>query len=82
MNVQWEATAYTYSENIGTVQLVLHKVGCTVSNVSVEVMTVVGNATGMTSQAYETSSELCDNMLCLQCALMSTGPCFTYSNSL
>ena len=67
VKVQWEATAYTYSENIGTVQLVLHKVGFTVSNVSVEVMTVVGNATGMTNQAYESSP---DNILCLQCALM------------
>jgi len=67
VKVQWEATAYTYSENIGTVQLILHKVGFTVSNVSVEVMTVVGNATGMTNQAYETSP---DNILCLQCALI------------
>ena len=53
VTVQWGATAYTYSEDCGTVQLVLLKEGSTVSNVSVEVVTVAGNATGMTSQACQ-----------------------------
>ena len=53
VKVQWEDIAYTVSEHSGTVQLVLLKVGSTVSNVSVEVMTVVGNATGMTSEACQ-----------------------------
>ena len=54
MRVEWEATAYTVSEESGTVQLVLLKVGSTVSNVSVEVMTMVGSAVGEACQAYLT----------------------------
>lgn len=49
--IQWETTAYTVSEDVGAVQLMLLKVGSTVSNVSVQVMTVTVNATGKTGQA-------------------------------
>ena len=46
MRIQWEKTAYTVSENNRTVELRLIKVGSTVTNVSVQVMTVAVNATG------------------------------------
>ena len=46
MSIQWEATAYTVSEDSGIIQLVLLKEGATVNNVSVEVVTVAGSATG------------------------------------
>ena len=51
ISIQWEASAYTVSESNETVQLMLLKVGSTVSNVSVQVMTVAGSATGETGQA-------------------------------
>ena len=47
MTIQWEATAYTYSEDSETLHLLLLKEGFTVSNVSVEVTAVAGSATGM-----------------------------------
>ena len=53
MNVQWQVSSYTVSEDSGTVQLVLLKEGPTVSNVSVEVMTIASSATGMTGQAHQ-----------------------------
>ena len=59
VRIQWEATSYTYSENIGTVQLVLLKEGSAVSDVLVEVTTVVGSASGM---SYRTSFEICNNL--------------------
>ena len=46
VSIQWEATAYTVSEDSGIIQLVLLKEGATVNNVSVEVVTVAGSATG------------------------------------
>ena len=50
VNIQWEATTYTVSEDSETVQLVLLKEGSTDSNVSVAVMTVASSATGESSQ--------------------------------
>ena len=55
VRIQWQTTAYTVSEESGTVQLVLLKEGPTVSNVSVEVMTIVGTAVGEACQASLTS---------------------------
>ena len=55
VSVQWQVNSYTVSEDSGTVQLVLLKEGPTVSNVSVEVMTVASSATGMTGQAHQTN---------------------------
>ena len=46
VTIQWEITAYTVSENSGTVQLMLLKEGFTDNNVSVEVTTVGSGATG------------------------------------
>ena len=46
MRIQWEKTAYTVSENNGTVELGLIKIGSTVTNVSVQVMTVAVSAMG------------------------------------
>ena len=46
MSIQWEDTAYTVSEDSGSVQLVLLMQGSTDTNVSVDVMTVASSATG------------------------------------
>ena len=46
VSIRWENTAYTISEDSGTVQFILLKEGSTDSNVSVEVMTVASSATG------------------------------------
>ena len=46
MSIQWEDTAYTVSEDSGTVHLVLLKEGSTDRNISVEVKTVASSATG------------------------------------
>ena len=58
VSIQWEATAYTVSEDSGTVQLMLLKEGSAGSNISVEVATVAGSATGMRSQACCTSLQI------------------------
>ena len=62
VNIQWEATAYTYSENSGTVELLLFKEGSTLSSVSVEVITVAGSATGEIDQAFKACFKICNNL--------------------
>ena len=59
VNIQWDSTAYTVSEDSEIVQLVLLKEGFTVSNVSVEVMTAAGSAIGEIHQACKTCNEMC-----------------------
>ena len=54
MSIQWEDTAYTVSEDSGSVQLVLLMQGSTDTNVSVDVTTVASSATGKTDQANQT----------------------------
>ena len=76
LRVEWETTSYTQSEGIGTVELVLLKEGFASSNVSVEVMTVAGSATGTTSQAHQISFEICNDLLYLK--LLLSGPHCTY----
>ena len=58
VSIQWEATAYTASEGSGAVQLVLLREGSADGNVSVQVTTVAGSATGKTGQRCQTRSEI------------------------
>jgi len=51
VSIQWEDTAYTVSEDSGSVHLVLLMQGSTDTNVSVNVTTVTSSATGKTGQA-------------------------------
>ena len=50
VSIQWEATAYTVSEDSRILQLVLLKVGGTTFDAAVEITTVAINATGSHSQ--------------------------------
>ena len=51
VSIQWEMTAYTVTENSGTVQLVLIKEGSTDINASVAIMTVEGDGAGEADEA-------------------------------
>ena len=62
VSIQWEANAYTVSEDSGTVHLVLLKEGSTEINASVEVVTVAGNASGEIHRSNMlTGFKICNN---------------------
>lgn len=52
VTIQWENTTYTVSEDSGTVELVLLKVGETTFSASVEITTIAVSATGRYINTY------------------------------